>query len=83
MLVARSEFQLDEQRDKGSSLVAHWFGACANCHVETRAIPFGLHCPSLSEETLKVVGPFHLVSVSGQVKDPMQGGNGQNWSQTH
>ena len=34
-------------------------------------------CESLciSEETLKVVGPFYLVSMPGQVKDPTQGVN--------
>ena len=34
------------------------------------AIPFTLLCQCLSEETLKAVGPFYLVSVAGQVKDP-------------
>ena len=29
----------------------------------------------LSEETLKVDGPFYLVSVPGEVKDPTQGVN--------
>ena len=27
----------------------------------------------LSEETLKAVGPFYLVSMPGEVKDPTQG----------
>ena len=27
----------------------------------------------LSEEMLKVVGPFYLVSMAGEVKDPTQG----------
>ena len=30
-------------------------------------------CPCLSEETVKAVGPFYLVSMPGEVKDPMQG----------
>ena len=29
----------------------------------------------LSEETLKAVGPFYLVSMAGEVKDPTQGVN--------
>ena len=29
----------------------------------------------LSDETLKAVGPFYLVSMSGDVKDPTQGVN--------
>ena len=32
-------------------------------------------CPSLSEEILKTGGPFHLVSMPGDVKDPTQGVN--------
>ena len=31
----------------------------------------------LSEETLKSVGPFYLVSMPGEVKDPTQGVNRQ------
>ena len=31
-----------------------------------------LFCLCLSEDTVKVVGSFYLVSVSGEVKDPMQ-----------
>ena len=35
------------------------------------------NCESLclSEETLKAVGPFYLVSMPGEVKDPTQGVN--------
>ena len=29
----------------------------------------------LSEETLKAVGPFYLVSMPGELKDPTQGVN--------
>ena len=32
-------------------------------------------CSCLSEETLKAVGPFYLVSMPGEVKDPTQGVN--------
>ena len=36
-----------------------------------------IDCESLclSEETLKAVGPFYLVSMPGEVKDPTQGVN--------
>ena len=74
VLGARSDFQVDDQRDQVSSLVAHWFSTCANCHVKARAIPFTQYCPRLSEETLKVVGPFHLVSASEEVNRPHAGG---------
>ena len=47
------------------------------CRFETWAISF----MCLSEETLKAVGPFYLVSMPGEVKDPMQG-NGKNLSWT-
>ena len=36
----------------------------------TLAIPFTLLCECLSDETLKAVGPFYLVSMPGEVKDP-------------
>ena len=36
----------------------------------TLAIPFTPLCQCLSEETLKAVGPFYLVSTPGEVKDP-------------
>ena len=32
-------------------------------------------CLCLSEKTLKADGPFYLVSMPGEVKDPTQGGN--------
>ena len=38
---------------------------------EAWAISFSPLC--LSEDTVKAVGPFYLVSVSGEVKYPMQG----------
>ena len=31
--------------------------------------------PCLSDETVKAVGPFYLVSMPGEVKDPTQGVN--------
>ena len=34
-----------------------------------------VHPTCLSEETLKAVGPFYLVSMPGEVKDPTQGVN--------
>ena len=46
-----------------------------------RQLPFGTLanpvtplCQCLSEETLKAVGHFYLVSMPGEVKDPTQGG---------
>ena len=36
----------------------------------TLAIPFTPHRQCISEETLKAVGPFHLVSMLREVKDP-------------
>ena len=36
----------------------------------TLAIPFAPPCQCLSDETLKAVGPFYLVSMPGEVKDP-------------
>ena len=36
----------------------------------TLAIPFTPLCQCLSEETLKDVGPFYLVSMPGEVKYP-------------
>ena len=37
---------------------------------ELLAIPFTPPCQCLSDETLKAVGPFYLVSMPGEVKDP-------------
>ena len=34
------------------------------------AIPFTPLCQCLSDETVKAVGPFYLVSMPGDVKDP-------------
>ena len=36
----------------------------------TLAIPFSPLCQCLSDDTLKAVGPFYLVSVPGEVKIP-------------
>ena len=38
----------------------------------TLAIPLTLLCQCLSDETLKAVGPFYLVSMPGEVKDPTE-----------
>ena len=50
-------------------VVAQWLECC----FKTWASLFMPHCPCLSEETLKAVGPFCLVSMPGEVKDPTQG----------
>ena len=42
---------------------------------KTTANLFTPLCSCLSEETLKAVGPFYLVSMPGEVKDPTQGVN--------
>ena len=39
-------------------------------HFGTLAVPFTPLCQCLSEETLKAVDPFYLVSMPGEVKDP-------------
>ena len=43
---------------------------CGQLRFGTLAIPFTPPCQCLSEETLKPVGPFYLVSVPAEVKDP-------------
>ena len=42
---------------------------CKKFRFGTLAIPFTPLCKRLSEETLKAVGPFYLVSMPGEVKD--------------
>ena len=43
---------------------------CGKLRFGTLAIPFTPLRQCLSEETLKAVGPFYLVSMPGEVKDP-------------
>ena len=43
---------------------------CGKLRFGTLAIAFTLLCQRLLEKTLKVVGPFYLVSMPGEVKDP-------------
>ena len=43
---------------------------CGKLRFGTLAIPFTPICQCLSEETLKAVGRFYLVSMPGEVKDP-------------
>ena len=43
--------------------------------IEIWASLFTQHCPRLSEETLRAVGPFYLMSMSVEVKDHTQGVN--------
>ena len=42
----------------------------SNPAAELLAIPFIPLCQCIPEETLKAVGPFYLVSMSWEVKDP-------------
>ena len=51
-----------------------WFKTIC-CRFKTWANLFTPLCSCLSEETLKAVGPFYLVSMPGEVKDPTQGVN--------
>ena len=47
-----------------------------NCLVEINSIQFNsIQSLCLSEETLKSVGPFYLVSMPVEVKHPKQGVN--------
>ena len=52
------------------------------CHFEAWTTSFTPLCLCLSEETVKAVGPFDLVSMPGEVKDLTQG-NGKNLLWTH
>ena len=54
-------------------VVAQWLDR----RFETLAIPFTSLCQYLLEEIPKAVGPFYLVSMPGEVKDPTQGVNVQ------
>ena len=45
------------------------------CRFKIWANLFTPLCSCLSEETLKAVGPFYLMSMPGEVKDPTQGVN--------
>ena len=45
--------------------------------LKTWASSFNPHCQYLSDETLKAVIPFYLVSMPGEVKEPTQGVNVQ------
>ena len=51
-----------------------WFNPTYR-RFETYAISSPHICLCLSEETLKAGGPFCLVSMPGEVKDPTQGVN--------
>ena len=44
----------------------------AELRFRTLTISFTPLCQCHSEDTLKAVGPFYLVSVPGEVKDPTQ-----------
>ena len=49
-------------------MITHIHGATYILDIIT--IPFTPLCQCLSEETLKAVGPFYMVSMPGEVKDP-------------
>ena len=44
---------------------------------DLKTVMYDTEC--LSEETLKAIGPFYLVSMSGEVKDPTQGSRLTEW----
>ena len=54
---------------RGSPKVRRYYCRCKNLALYIR------DCLCLSDETLKAVGPFYLVSMPGEVKDPTQGVN--------
>ena len=64
---------MSEHIEKGSS------GHVEECWTVSRGdggtIPSTAICLCLSEETLKAGGPFYLVSMPRDVKDPTQGVN--------
>ena len=43
---------------------------CGKRRFGTLSIPFTPLCQCLSEESLKAIDPFYLVSMPGEVKDP-------------
>ena len=56
-------------RARWPSWLERWLGM-ATGHSRPLAIPFTPLCQCLSDETLKAVGPFYLVSMPGEIKDP-------------
>ena len=69
--------------DQGGGAVAEWVRAstgdrtidgstptAGDFEFGTLAIPLTLLCQCFSDDTLKAVGPFYLVSMPGEVKDP-------------
>ena len=54
----------------GRRVLSRYLLAVKTFRFGTLAIPFTPPCQCLSDETLKAVGPFYLVSMPGEVKDP-------------
>ena len=52
------------------TVLAGFESHCGKLCFGTLAIQFTPLCQCLSEETLKAVGRFYLVSMPGEVKDP-------------
>ena len=52
------------------TVLAGFESHCGKLRFGTLAIPFTPLCQCLSEETLKAVGPFYLMSMPGEVKYP-------------
>ena len=55
--------------DNGQNTVVQFHLHC----FKAWAVSFTVLCLCLLEEAVKAVGPFDLVSMPGEVKDPMQG----------
>ena len=63
---------------KQKGALAQWLEPASGNRVGVGSNPtisFTPHCQCLSEETLKAIGPFYMVSMQGEVKDPTQGVN--------
>ena len=80
-MVERQTFGQGDRGSKPPALECRTFRSkgpgfkTTSCRFKTWAISFTPLCLCLSEETLKAVGPFYLMSMPGEVKDPTPGVN--------
>ena len=70
LIHARGSSGLERWLVHDRTVLAGFESHCGKLRFGTLAIPFTPLCQCLSEETLKAVGPFYLVSMPGEVKDP-------------
>ena len=70
-VVGRTQYALHASSPGSRHGLGEYYSRCKNLALYIR------DCESLclSDETVKVVGPFYLVSMPGEVKDPTQGVN--------